>query len=100
MNKINISGRLTRAAELNYSSKGTAMLKINIAVEHSWPIERPKVSFFDVIQFGRRAHDGAELQKGQAVEVIGELEQDRWNDADGNVHSSVHITARVIDKED
>ena len=99
MNRVEITGRLARDAELHYTPNGTPVL--TIAVEPD--VRRAavdKTSFVDVVQFGGQAEDGARLKKGQNVSVIGRLEQERWTDNEGRVRSKVRIVARVIDEED
>jgi len=92
LNQFQLIGRLTRDAEMKYTSAGLAICSFSIAVSRSvkhgekW-IDEP--SFFDMSIFGRRAEGvSAYLLKGQQVAVNGELKQDRW-EKDGQKNSKV-----------
>jgi single-strand DNA-binding protein len=103
MNDINtvvVVGRLTRDAELKYTSGGTAIGKFSIAVNRSkktgdgWTDEP---SFFDVVHFGKSAEAVNQyLTKGQQVAVQGELVQNRWKNDKGENRSKVEINARTV----
>jgi single-strand DNA-binding protein len=96
MNHVNLIGRLTRDAELNYTASGQAVSKFSIAVNRSvkrgekWEDE---ANFFDVVLWGKRAESlGQYLAKGKRIGVDGELRQDRWQ-KDGQTRSKVEIVA-------
>jgi len=96
MNKWIGIGRLTRDAEMKYTSGGMAICKFSIAVNarvkqgESWADE---ASFFDVTVFGKTAEAiNQYLVKGKQVAVDGRLKQDRW-EKDGQTHSRVVINA-------
>jgi len=56
-----------------------------------------KVSFFDITAWAKMAETLSQyLVKGKQIIVSGELEQDRWEDKDGNKRSKVGITANAI----
>ena len=93
-NVVSINGRLTREAELRFSTNGTAILKFSIAVNRSvkkgdkWEDE---ASFFDCTFFGKMAESvNKYLEKGKQVSIIGELVQNRW-EKDGKQNSKVEI---------
>ena len=93
-NIVSINRRLTREAELKFTSSGTAILKFSIAVNRSvkkgekWEDE---VSFFDCTMFGKMAESvNRYLEKGKQISVLGELVQNRW-EKDGQKHSRVEI---------
>ena len=96
MNKWLGVGRLTRDAEMKYTSGGMAICKFAIAVNarvkhgESWVDE---ASFFDVTVFGKAAEAiNQYLVKGKQVAIEGRLKQDRW-EKDGQNHSRVVINA-------
>lgn len=96
MNKWLGVGRLTRDAEMKYTSGGMAICKFAIAVNarvkqgESWIDE---ASFFDVTVFGKAAESiNQYLVKGKQVAIEGRLKQDRW-EKDGQTHSRVVINA-------
>jgi single-strand DNA-binding protein len=96
INKVIIVGRLTRDAELKYTSNGFAVCKFSLAVNRrrksgdQWVEE---ANFFDVVLWGRTAEAlNQYLVKGKQVAVEGELRQNRW-EQDGQPRSKVEISA-------
>jgi len=84
-NKVFLMGNLTRDPELRYSSKGTAIAKIGLAVNRVWRTEtgeqKEEVTFIDVDAFGRQAETiGQYLKKGRPIFVEGRLRLDTWDD--------------------
>lgn len=84
-NKVILMGNLTRDPELRYTSKGTAIAKIGLAVNRVWKTEtgeqKEEVTFVDVDAFGRQAETiGQYLKKGRPVLVEGRLKLDTWDD--------------------
>ena len=99
VNHVIIIGRLTRDAELKYTSGGMAIANLSLAVNRrtkkgeQWVEE---ASFFDVSLFGKSAEGLAQyLTKGKQVAVEGELRQDRWQQ-DGQPRSKVTIAANNV----
>lgn len=101
INKAAISGNLTRDPELRQTKGGTSVLSMAVAVN-----ERRKngdqwedyPSYVDVTVWGARAEALAKfLHKGLRVAVSGRLEQDRWQDANGNNRSRLGIVADEVD---
>jgi single-strand DNA-binding protein len=99
INSVVLVGRLTRDAELKYTSGGTAVCKFAVAVNRrrksndQWIEE---VSFFDIVLWGRRGEALQQyLSKGTQVAVQGELRQDRW-EQNGQKRSKVEIYAQDI----
>ena len=101
INSVLIIGRLTRDAELKYSTSGTAISRLSIANTQSrkdgeqWVEES---HFFDAVMFGRRA-DALQryLVKGKQIAIQGVLRQDRWQDKQtGQNRSRVEILVNDI----
>jgi single-strand DNA-binding protein len=99
LNRVILVGRLTRDAELQYTSSGWAILKMGLACNRrrkqgdQWIDE---ANFFDVTLFGKRGESLSQyLQKGQQIAVEGQLKQDRW-EQDGMKRSKVVIEATNI----
>jgi len=89
-------GRLTRDAELKYTSGGAAVAKFAIAVNRrrkngeQWVEE---ADFYDVELWGRLAESlNAYLVKGKQVAIDGALRQNRW-EQDGQSRQKVYILA-------
>jgi single-strand DNA-binding protein len=99
INNVVLVGRLTKDAELKYTSSGQAVCKFSVAVNRrrkngdQWEDE---ANFFDVVLWGRQGEAlNQYLQKGKTVGVEGELRQDRWQQ-DGQNRSKVEIVANNI----
>ena len=99
LNHVVLIGRLTRDAELKYTSSGQAVCKFAIAVNRrkksgdQWE-EEP--NFFDIVVWGRQGESlNQYLVKGKMVAVDGELRQDRWQQ-DGQNRSKVEIVANTL----
>ena len=99
LNSVNLIGRLTRDAELRYSSSGMAICKFSVAVNRrvkkndNWSDE---ASFFDCTVFGKTAESLKQyLTKGQQVCISGELVQNRW-EKDGKQMSRVEINVNHV----
>ena len=99
LNHVVLIGRLTRDAELKYTSGGQAVCKFSIAVNRrkkngdQWEDE---ANFFDIVVWGRQGESlHPYLVKGKMVGVDGELRQDRWQQ-DGQNRSKVEIIANYL----
>ena len=101
INKSVISGNLTHDPELRQTKGGTSVLSMAVAVNarrkngDQWE-DYP--SYVDVTVWGARAEALAKfLHRGMRVAVSGRLEQDRWQDANGNNRSRLGIVADEVD---
>ncbi|GHV70213.1 single-stranded DNA-binding protein [Spirochaetia bacterium] len=99
LNHVVLVGRLTRDAELKYTSGGQAVCKFSIAVNRrrkngdQW-VEEP--SYFDIVLWGRQGEAlNQYLLKGKQIGVDGELRQDRW-EQDGQNRSRIEIVANNL----
>ena len=99
INHVVLVGRLTRDAELKYTTSGQAVCKFSLAVNRArkngeqWEEE---ANFFDIVLWGKRGEAlNQYLLKGKSVAVEGELRQDRWQQ-DGQNRSKVEIVANNI----
>lgn len=102
INRVAISGNLTRDAELRQAGE-TPVLAMGVAVNDrrknrqtgEWE-DRP--NFFDVTLFGRRAEALAQyMTKGTKVAVEGRLRYESWEDGDGKRRSRVGIVADEVE---
>ncbi len=99
LNHVTLIGRLTRDAELKYTSTGFAISTFSIAVNRrrkngeQWIEE---ASFFEINLYGKSAESlKPYLLKGKQVAVDGELRQDRW-EQDGQPRSKIVISANNV----
>jgi len=103
INRVVISGNLTRDPELRATSSGMAILKMGIAVndrrKNSQSGEWEDVpNFFDVTVFGQRGESISRfLSKGSKVAIEGKLRWSQWETPDGDKRSKVEIIADDIE---
>lgn len=101
LNIVAVQGRLTRDAELNYlkNQNGTAVSKFSIACnEYRKGAENNQyVHYFDIVVWGKMAENVSKyLSKGSAVNIEGQLQQERWQTKDGENRSRIVITAKNV----
>jgi len=100
INRVMLTGRLTRDPETKYLPSGTAVTNLSIAVNRRFQDKsgewRDDTSFIDVEVFGKAAERVAETgRKGQPVYVEGRLKQESW-ERDGVKHSKIRVSADVV----
>jgi single-strand DNA-binding protein len=99
INHVVLVGRLTRDAELKYTTGGQPVCKFSLAVNRrkksgdQWVDE---ANYFDIVLWGRQGEAlNQYLVKGKMVGIEGELRQDRW-EQDGQNRSKVEIVANNL----
>ena len=102
MNKVILSGNLTRDPEVRYSQSGTAYARTAIAVSRAFSSKntegQPTTDFFNLTVFGKQAEFcGRYLKKGSSVIVEGRVENDNYEDKNGVKHYSVNIMVERIE---
>jgi single-strand DNA-binding protein len=102
-NKVILVGNLTRDPEVRYTTGGSAVCDITLAVNHQWTDKRTnerkeEVSFIDVTLWGRTAEIAGEyLAKGTTCPVEGRLQQDKWDDKEtGQKRSKLKVVADAM----
>ena len=85
-NKVILVGNLTRDPEVKYTTGGTAVTEIGLAVNRTWfdkqtNQKKEETTFVDVTLWGRQAEVAGEyLSKGRSVLIEGRLQLDTWDD--------------------
>ena len=93
MNKVYLTGRLTRDVELRRSQSGMALARVGIAVDR--PTKNKEVDFFNLAAFDKTAEIlGKYCSKGTKILLEGHLRFSQYEDKQGNKKSSVDV---VID---
>jgi single-strand DNA-binding protein len=97
INKIMLTGRLTRDPETKFLPSGNAVTKIAMAVSRRFQDRsgewREEVFYMDVETYGKSAERlGETLRKGSPVYVEGRLRQESW-EKDGQKMSKWIVTA-------
>ncbi|MBU2061156.1 MAG: single-stranded DNA-binding protein [Bacteroidetes bacterium] len=99
INKIFISGNLTKDAELKYTKTGIALCTLNIASNRSYKKGdewKTEVTFIKVNVWDSQGEICADqLQKGQPVIVEGRLDMNTW-EKEGVKKSELFITAHTV----
>lgn len=101
INRVNISGNLTRDPELRATGSGMQILRFGVAVNDrarnqqtgEWE-DRP--NFVDCVVFGNRADALSRLlSKGSKVAIEGKLRYSSWETQDGQRRSKLEV---VVDE--
>ena len=93
-NTVTVVGNVTRDPELRFSQVGMAIASFGVAWNKKKQNGEEEVSFFDVTCFYELAENVAEsITKGTRVVVYGTLNQDSWDNQDGERRSKVKIVA-------
>ena len=98
LNVVMLVGHLTRDPEVRYSSNGTPVAALGLAVNNrikrsdgSW---QDDPCFVDVVVFGHQAEACAKyLNKGDPVLLEGRLQYRTWEDQQGNKRSKHEVIA-------
>jgi single-strand DNA-binding protein len=103
-NSCTFVGRIVADIELKYTSSGTAVANLRIAVDRQGKNDagEKEADFFDVTAWKQSAEFAANyLGKGRLVLVDGRLQIRKWEDKEGNKRISPEIIAndiRALDK--
>jgi single-strand DNA-binding protein len=99
INRVIITGNLTRDPELRSLQSGMSVCSLRVACNTrrkdgatgEW-VDKP--NYFDVTIWGRQGENAAQyLSKGRPVAIDGRLEWREWQDQQGNKRQSVDIIA-------
>lgn len=98
MNKVLLAGRLTRDPEVKYTSSGTALAHLGLAVSEAYKNregERVESTLFvDIDVWGRQAETcGEYLHKGSPALIEGRLQLDQWEGPQGEKRSKLKVRA-------
>jgi single-strand DNA-binding protein len=101
INRVVLTGNLTRDPELKSTTSGTSVCKLRLACNTrrrdssgEW-VDKP--NYFDITVWGAQGENCAQyLQKGRPVAVDGRLEWREWEDQQGNKRQSVDIIADSV----
>jgi single-strand DNA-binding protein len=102
INRVTLTGNLTKDPELRSTPSGTSICKLRIAVNSrrkdasgQW-IDKP--NYFDVTVWGAQGENCAQyLQKGRGVAVDGRLDWREWDATDGSgKRQAVEIIADTV----
>jgi single-strand DNA-binding protein len=93
INSITIAGRLVRDPELAQTKNGKTMCKFSIASNKGNDI----VAFFNVVTWDKTASNcGQYLKKGSQVIINGRMDQNKYQDKNGQNRTSFFISANNV----
>jgi len=101
INRVVLTGNLTRDPELRSTPSGTSVCSLRVAcntrrkdASGNW-VDKP--NYFDVTVWGAQGENCAQyLAKGRPIAVDGRLEWREWDDQNGNKRQSVDIIADSV----
>ena len=103
INRVNISGNLTRDPELRVTGSGTQILSFGVAVNdrrrnpqtNEW---EDVPNFVDCVVFGGRAEPLSRfLSKGSKVAIEGKLRYSSWETKDGQRRSKLEVVVDEVE---
>ena len=91
LNSVSLGGRLTATPELRQTKSGHSVCDVSIAVNR---MKEGETDFVDVTLWGKTAELASKhLDKGRFINVLGRLQQDKWEDKEGNKRYSMNVVA-------
>jgi single-strand DNA-binding protein len=101
VNKVLLSGRLTRDPELRYTPSGTAVSSFSVASSRSYRGQdrewKQTVAYVNVVAWSKQAVLVNEyLKKGSAVFVEGRLNSRSWETEEGQKRSALEVVAERV----
>lgn len=103
INKVFISGNLTRSPEMRTTQSGTVVMGLGVAVNDRR--KNPQTgqwedvpNYVDCVMFGTRASAVSQyLSKGTKVTIEGRLRWHSWQDQNGNNRSKLDVIVDEIE---
>jgi len=101
LNKVQIIGHLGKEPEMRYTPSGKPVTTFSVAVSRSWNSadgeRHSETEWFNVVAWGNLAEICKQyLTKGQQVYIEGRLQTRRWDDKEGNKHTSIEVVANEM----
>jgi len=102
-NKVILVGNLTRDPQIKYTTGGTAIAELGMAIGRKWfdkttNQQKEETTFVDVTLFGKQAEvAGQYLAKGRPVMIEGRLQLDSWEDREtGHKRSKLRVVGENL----
>lgn len=97
MNKVIITGRLTKDPELRSTQNGTNVAKYTIAINTGYG-EKQQTDFINVTTWGKSGEFVSKyFKKGQAIGIVGRLNSNNYEDKNGNKRYSLEVITEDIE---
>ena len=96
MNKVYLTGNLTRDPEVRYTSSGKAYARLGIAVNR--PFSKDAVDFFNLLAWEKTAEFiGKHFVKGSRIIIEGRLQTSKYKDKSGKEVTSVEVVIENVE---
>lgn len=97
MNRITLSGNLTRDPEVRYTQSGKAYTRVAIAVNRPFGKDKA-VDFFNLVAWDKTAEIiGKHMSKGSRILVEGRLQTSKYTGKDGNDRTSTEVIVETFE---
>ena len=98
MNKVLLTGRLTRDPELRALASGSSVATFAVATNEFRGNGKERAEFHNVVVWDRLAQVcGQYLGKGQQVAIKGRLQTRQWDDDRGQRHWKTEVVATTVE---
>ncbi len=98
MNKVLLTGRLTRDPELRALASGSSVATFAVATNEFRGNGKERAEFHNVVVWDRLAQVcGQYLGKGQQVAIEGRLQTRQWDDDRGQRHWKTEVVATTVE---
>lgn len=95
MNKVTLTGRLTRNPEIRYSQSAepVAVTRFGVAVNRKFKKDgEPDADFINCVTFGKTAEFISKyFTKGKMIGILGSLRTNSWTDNNGQKRTSTEV---------
>lgn len=97
MNKVQLIGRLTKDPELRYTKSNIAVANYSIAVNDGYG-EKQQTQFINISTWGKSGEFVSKyFKKGQAIAIVGRLNNNNYEDKNGNKRYSIEVVTEDIE---
>lgn len=97
MNKVILTGNLTKDAELKFANGGMAITKFTVAVSRGYK-DKQETDFINCVAFNKLAESIAQYTaKGSKVAIEGSIRVSKYTDKDGNNRYSTEIFCNSVE---
>lgn len=94
LNKVFLSGRITKDLELKKTPSGVSVVTFSVAVDREYGGENKETDFLDIVAWrGTAEFICRYFRKGMPIFVEGSVQARKWKDKDGYSHTAVEIVA-------
>lgn len=97
MNKVQLIGRLTKDPELRYTKSNIAVANYTIAVNDGYG-EKQQTQYINISTWGKSGEFVSKyFKKGQAIAIVGRLNNNNYEDKNGNKRYSIEVVTEDIE---